>query len=39
VLHAFGNALGSMMPHISERVSERIRAVEIRTAVWRCSMF
>ena len=26
VLHAFGNGLGSMMPHISERASERIRA-------------
>jgi hypothetical protein len=26
VLHAFGNALGSMMPHISERIGERIGA-------------
>jgi hypothetical protein len=26
VLHVFGNALGWMRPHISERVSERIRA-------------
>jgi hypothetical protein len=30
VLHVFGNALGWIRPHISERVSERIRAVPER---------